>query len=546
MMRLLIGVVGVLMSGAWSVSVVTAQEDQAEFRMRVFGNTDTATPTAPVLLTGTSTAPSQIDLTWSTSTDNFAVSGYTVIRDGSVVATTSQLLFSDTGLVASTTYTYQIRAFDPALNYSTSSNALAITTLSPPPPPPVATTSAGQVDRAAATAARAVLDDLQVQPGMSTTGLQVRTARPARLEIRWGRTGAYELGYLVRSSFSREHPLLITDLEPGTRYEYEIIAATPYGNARVIASGDFTTLSPPSSALPGNVEDFQAETLGADVRLSWSFPADLPAGSQVRVLRSHLGFPLHSQDGALVYQGTGQEVLDRAILRQYSPVYYTAFVLMPDGAISSGAVTLAYASAGDATEQAGAPAGNEEAISDPLLSTPPMLDQATSSRAVSLPADTLLPEPYEVTVTQNAYQGTMEMAPLQLYTHTPFVVSVPSDRVAENLKTIFATLVNPTDTRETSSFLLRLNRDGTAYTATVPAPVVQGSSQLLVQIMDYEAAVVARYQTPVSFSVKEDQGGMSFMTSRSGQLLGGLSLGLGLASVMGGLWWLVALRRQRR
>lgn len=550
MTRLLAGLIGVLIGGTWLVSAVAAQEDQAEFRVRVFGSTDTATPTAPVLLSGTSTAPSQIDLTWSTSTDNFLVAGYVVRRDGVAVATTTQLLFSDTGLAASTTYVYRVQAFDASFNYSTSSNALAITTLNPPPPTPVATTTAGAVERAAATIARVVLEDLTIETGVATTGLYVRTARPARLEIRWGRTGAYELGYLVRSSFSRTHPLLITDLEPGTRYEYEIVGATPSGISRVIAAGDFRTVLPTPSALPSNVERFEARSDGDDVQLTWELPPTFPAGSEIRVLRSHLDFPLYERDGALVYQGTGDAVVDEDILAQYSPVYYTAFVIAPDGTVSSGAVAMAYATSArsqvESPPAATPPGTTDSSLPGAFVSTPPpMVDRPTSTRGTPSAIDTQLPEPYEITVRQGDYQGTLEANPLELVPHQPFIVAVPSDRVAANLKSIFVTLVNPTDTRQTSSYLMRLNRDGSAYSATVPAPGVLGRSQLVVQIMDFEAAVVARYQTPVRFWAGEDRSIADHRTERPAQFFGGLGLGLGLAGSLWFLWWLLVWRRRR-
>lgn len=47
-------------------------------------------------------ASSQINLTWTASTDNVGVTGYRVFRNGTQVGTPSGTSYSDTGLTAST------------------------------------------------------------------------------------------------------------------------------------------------------------------------------------------------------------------------------------------------------------------------------------------------------------------------------------------------------------------------------------------------------------------------------------------------------------
>jgi hypothetical protein len=83
-------------------------------RARHFGwipvSTDTTPPTAPTNLSGTAVSTSQINLTWTASTDNVGVAGYKVFRNG----TPSVSSFSDAGLAASTAYSYTIAAYDAA------------------------------------------------------------------------------------------------------------------------------------------------------------------------------------------------------------------------------------------------------------------------------------------------------------------------------------------------------------------------------------------------------------------------------------------------
>jgi chitodextrinase len=72
-----------------------------------------------------------VSLQWTASTDNVAVTGYNVYRDGAVVGTVggSTTTFSDTTVAPATTYVYRVSAFDAAGNDSAQSDGLSVTTL---------------------------------------------------------------------------------------------------------------------------------------------------------------------------------------------------------------------------------------------------------------------------------------------------------------------------------------------------------------------------------------------------------------------------------
>ena len=82
---------------------------------------DTTPPSTPTNLTATATSSSQINLTWTASTDNVGVTGYKVFRNGTQVATPNGTSFSDTGLAAATTCAYTVAAYDAAGNTSAQS-----------------------------------------------------------------------------------------------------------------------------------------------------------------------------------------------------------------------------------------------------------------------------------------------------------------------------------------------------------------------------------------------------------------------------------------
>jgi hypothetical protein len=91
---------------------------------------DNVSPSTPSGLTATAVSSSQIDLSWLSSTDNVAVVGYRIYRDGSAVDITTGTSYSDTSLSPAQTYSYRVTAFDAAANESAQSAPASATTLS--------------------------------------------------------------------------------------------------------------------------------------------------------------------------------------------------------------------------------------------------------------------------------------------------------------------------------------------------------------------------------------------------------------------------------
>jgi chitodextrinase len=96
---------------------------------------DATAPTAPSSLTATAASSTQVNLSWTASTDNVGVSGYLLERcQGSGCSTFTQIAtptgtsYSDTGRTASTSYTYRVRATDANSNLSAYSSSASVTT----------------------------------------------------------------------------------------------------------------------------------------------------------------------------------------------------------------------------------------------------------------------------------------------------------------------------------------------------------------------------------------------------------------------------------
>ncbi|MEV0595583.1 glycosyl hydrolase family 18 protein [Nonomuraea cavernae] len=92
------------------------------------GGGDTTAPSVPGNLRSTGVSSSSVSLAWNASTDNVGVTGYGVYRGGTLVTTVTGTSYTDSGLSASTAYSYTVRARDAAGNQSANSNTVTATT----------------------------------------------------------------------------------------------------------------------------------------------------------------------------------------------------------------------------------------------------------------------------------------------------------------------------------------------------------------------------------------------------------------------------------
>ena len=92
---------------------------------------DVSPPTVPQNLRTLSTSDTIVTLAWNASTDDTAVSGYRLVRDGTPLVTQGVTTYTDRDLTPSSTHTYQVQATDAAGNWSALSAPLSVTTQPP-------------------------------------------------------------------------------------------------------------------------------------------------------------------------------------------------------------------------------------------------------------------------------------------------------------------------------------------------------------------------------------------------------------------------------
>jgi chitodextrinase len=89
---------------------------------------DSTAPSVPANPVATAVSSTQINLGWSASTDNVAVSSYEVYRDNVKVATVTTTSYGDATRSPSSTYYYYVKARDTAGNVSAASVTVSATT----------------------------------------------------------------------------------------------------------------------------------------------------------------------------------------------------------------------------------------------------------------------------------------------------------------------------------------------------------------------------------------------------------------------------------
>jgi len=219
---------------------------------------DTIPPSTPLNLTGTAFLTTA-SLSWTASTDNVGVAGYNIIRNGLWIANSSQPAYTDSGLANSTTYHYQVQAFDLAGNTSLSSPTLSLSTVYTTPPGAPASVVATPYAPQGITLSWSAAQDPQ-----GTAGYEIfRGASPSSL-VQVASVQGTSLSYKDAS------------LTPSTTYYYGVKAIQATYVSAMSAVSTATTLALPSAPTKAAATANSA----TQVTLSWSAgPSGLPVAS---------------------------------------------------------------------------------------------------------------------------------------------------------------------------------------------------------------------------------------------------------------------------
>jgi chitodextrinase len=216
---------------------------------------DITPPSAPANLSATGVSSTQVNLTWTASTDNVGVTGYNIYRNGALAGTSTTTTYSDTGLSPNTAYSYYVKARDAAGNVSAVSGTVAASTqASPDTQAPSAPTNL----RASATSASQVdLSWIASNDNVGVTSYLVLRGNAVIATV----TGA---GYSDKS------------VAANTAYSYKVEAKDAAGNVSApSAAASVTTPNPPDTTAPSVPTGLSASAVSsAQVNLSWAASTD--------------------------------------------------------------------------------------------------------------------------------------------------------------------------------------------------------------------------------------------------------------------------------
>lgn len=279
---------------------------------------DETPPTKPGGLIAVADTPTEVELSWSASSDDVGVVGYDVYRDGGFLESLGPVTnYEDFTVLPDSTYEYFVVARDEAGNASDPSNTFTVTTPSPDVTPPT-------------------------PPG----SLQASVFGPTQVDLTW--TASIDDHDVFAYDVFRDGGFLTTtdDLShsdltalPDTTYEYHVVARDAADNTSDPSNTEtVTTPSPPSTLSFAPTDDATIRENRPD--------RNLGADDVVEADNSPVKHSLIRFDVA----GVGGGTITSATLRLYvvdSSSYGGTFVGMTDSNWSESTVTWANAPLGD-------------------------------------------------------------------------------------------------------------------------------------------------------------------------------------------------------
>ena len=230
---------------------------------------DTTPPAIPSGFATSALTATGLTLTWSASTDNVAVTGYEVFRNGITAGTTTTLSRAFTGLAPTTAYSFTVRARDAAGNWTAQSPAFVIST------PPDTTAPVVPVGLAATL--------------VTTTGFTLKwTAATDNVRV----TGYEVFRNGVSLGLTTATSRAFTALAPATTFSLTVRARDAAGNVSALSAPLSVSTLPDTAApsVPASLTPTLVTISGFNFR--WSAATDNVAVTAYEVFRDGVAQPL--------------------------------------------------------------------------------------------------------------------------------------------------------------------------------------------------------------------------------------------------------------
>ena len=233
---------------------------------------DTRPPSTPAGLQAKAVSSGQIDLSWSKSSDNVAVAGYVVYRDGAKLRRVSgtPTSYEDTTVAASTTYVYTVAAVDVAGNGSPQSKPAKVTT-------PAAK---------------------DARPPSTPTGLRAKAVNTTEIDLTWSASSdnVAVTGYVIYRNRERLTKVAGTStsyrdtaVTPSTGYSYTVQAVDAAGNVSGQSNVATAKTPAPDTTPPSRPTGLKASAFSAtEIDLTWLPSTDNVAVTGYIIYRDHV------------------------------------------------------------------------------------------------------------------------------------------------------------------------------------------------------------------------------------------------------------------
>ncbi len=261
-------------TGSYSATSTAAVAGHSVMQIAAFKAGDTQAPTAPSGLTATAVSTTQVNLTWTASTDNIGVRSYLIercqgsgctsfVQIASVTGAPPTVSYSDVGLTPSTAYSYQVRASDAVDNLSaTYSNTATATTVVTDTTLPISPTT---VAPTANSNSQITVTWSGATDNVGVTGYILE------------RCSGVSCSTFTQVATPTASPYVDTGLTSSTSYSYRLKAKDAAGNVSAAYSptGSATTQTPSDTTPPTAPTSVTATAnSSAQITVSWSGATD--------------------------------------------------------------------------------------------------------------------------------------------------------------------------------------------------------------------------------------------------------------------------------
>ena len=325
-----------------------------------------------------------------------------------------------------------------------------------------------------------VVSNLKSEPSADSSLISWNTDEPSVAMLSWGKTTDYEEGSLSEVFYVNQHSTKIVNLLPDTDYYFKLEFKDAFGNGSKIEGQQFKTLPMATVILkpipqiepPANVTNLEASPQENTIILNWQNPEDKNFQA-VRVLRSEKFYPSDPFDGEIIYEGAAQKITDEKIKKDVT-YYYSVFSVDGQGNYSSGAIASAKVTP---KPEAGKPPAVTPPKEEPFGEFPQALEVHPKIRELSILDFDFIQDGKKLSFVGDA---------VSINGNKNVKISLDYGKVPEVLKTIAITLRDPEDQNKIFSFLLRVNKDKTAYEATIAPLGKSGLYPMNITILDYK------------------------------------------------------------